>query len=71
MIRKNKKKGIDNMSGGVVGLSMIPTLGRLRTRSYKLITLAVEASLGFTRPLLKRAKRVKVFCYNFMVVSKH
>lgn len=68
MIRKNKKKGIDNMSGGVVGLSMIPTLGRLRTRSYKLITLALEASLGCRRPLLKQAKRIKVLCYNFMVV---
>lgn len=56
------------MSGGVVGLSMTPTLGRLRTRSYKLITLAQEASLGCRRPLLKGAKRIKVFCYNFMVV---
>lgn len=68
MIRKNKKKGIDNMSGGMVGLSMILTFGRLRTRSYKLITLALEANLGCRRPLLKRAKRIKVFCYNFMVV---
>lgn len=54
---ENKRKDIDNMTGGVVGHVYNLNAWRWRTRSYKLIILALEASLGYRRPPSQNNKK--------------